>query len=164
MIPRWVFDERKTVAINLSFSNKYEHFSKKFCEKLEFCTNEKVKFNPIWATRKIKSLFKIKDKVKDLSSVIYQGICSCGNNYTGESIRNAVTRIDEHEQTNGKLEPSKHLKNNPGHKFDWMILSRAPSHSSKRKILEVYFIKQLNSSLNDQLDSEIVILFRHGVT
>ena len=66
MIPRWLFDERKTIAINLPFSNKNEHFSKKFCEKLEFYTNGKVKFNIIWSTRKIKSLFKIKDNVKHL--------------------------------------------------------------------------------------------------
>ena len=98
MIPRWLFDERKTIAINLPFSNKNEHFSKKFCEKLEFYTNGKVKFNIIWSTRKIKSLFKIKDNVKHLSCVVYHGICSCGNNYIGETIRNAVTRIDKHEQ------------------------------------------------------------------
>ena len=72
--------------------------------------------------------------------------------------------IDEHEQPNGKSEPSKHIKNNTGHKFDWMILSRAPSHRLKQKILEAYFIKQLNPSLNDQLDSEILTLFRHGTT
>ena len=164
MIPRWIFDERKAIAINLPFSNKNKQFSKKFCEKLEFYTNGKVKFNIIWATRKIKSLFKIKDNVKHLSCVIYQGICSCGNNYIGETIRNAVTRIDEHEQPNGKSEPSKHIKNNTGHKSDWMILSRAPAHRLKRKILEAYFIKQLNPSLNDQLDSEILTLFRLGVT
>ena len=118
----------------------------------------------ILSTRKIKSLFKIKDNVEHLSCVVYHGICSCGNNYIGEAIRNVVTRIDEHEQPNGKSEPSKHLKNNPGHQFNWMILSRAPSHRLKRKILEAYFIKQLNPSLNDQLDSEILTLFRHGVT
>ena len=164
MIPRWLFDERKTIAINLPFSNKNEHFSKKFCEKLEFYTNDKVKFNIIWATRKIKSLFNVKDNVKHLSCVIYQGICNCGNNYIGETIRNAVTRIDEHEQPNGKSEPSKHTKSNTGHKFNWMILLRAPSHRLKRKILEAYFIKQLNPSLNDQVDSEILTLFRYVVT
>ena len=81
--------------------------------------------------RKIKSLLKIKDNNKHLNCVICQGICSCGNNYIGETTKNAVTRIDKHEQANGKSEPSKHLKNNPGHKFDWMILSRAPSHRLK---------------------------------
>ena len=43
-IPRWHFDERKTVVINLPFSNKNEHFPKKFHKKLEFYTNGKVKF------------------------------------------------------------------------------------------------------------------------
>ena len=33
-------------------------------------------------------------------------------------MRNAATRTDEHEQPNGKSEPSKHLKNKQGHKFD----------------------------------------------
>ena len=164
MIPRRFFDERKTIAINLPFSNKNEHFSKKFCEKLEFYTNGKVKFNIIWSTRKIKPLFKIKNNVKHLSCGVYHGISSCENNYIGETIRNVVTRIDEHEQPNGKSEPSKHLKNNPGHQFNWMILSRAPSRRLKQKILEAYFIKQLNPSLNDQLDSEILTLFRHGIT
>ena len=163
MIPRWLFDERKTIAINMTFLNKNEHFSKKFCEKLEFYTNGKVKFNIIWSMRKIKSLFKIKDNVEHLSCVVYHGICSCGNNYIGETIRNVVTRINEHEQPNSKSEPFKHLKNNPRHQFNWMILSRAPSHRLKRKFLEAYFIKQLNPSLNDQLASERLTLFRHGV-
>ena len=87
-LPRWLFDERKlilfdkrkTIAINLPFSNKNDNFSKPFCEKLEFYTNGKVKFSIIWSTRKIKSLFKIKDNVKQLSCVVYHGICSCGNN------------------------------------------------------------------------------------
>ena len=92
------------------------------------------------------------------------GICSCGHIYLGETIRNGVTRIDEHEQPNGKSESSKHLKINPGHKLDWMTLSRAPSHCLKRKIIEAYFIEQLNPSLNHQLDSELLILFRNGVT
>ena len=45
-----------------------------------------------------------------------------------------------------------------------MILSRATSHRLKGMILEAYFLKQLNPSRNDQLDSEILTLFRHGVT
>ena len=79
-------------------------------------------------------------------------------------MRNATTRIDEHEQSNGQSEPAKHLKNKPGNKFNWMILCRAPPHRLNRKILEAYFIKQLNLSLNDQLVSEISTPFRHGVT
>ena len=35
---------------------------------------------------------------------------------------------------------------------------------SFRNILEAYFMKQLNPSFNDQLNSKILILFRYGVT
>ena len=74
------------------------------------------------------------------------------------------SKTTKHQQPNGKLKPSKHLKNNLGHQFNWMIPSRAPLHRLKRNILEAYFIKQLNPFLNDQLDSKILILFRHVVT
>ena len=50
--------------INLSFSLQNEHFSKAFWKKLQVYSNGKVKFNIVWATKKIKSLFKIKDNVK----------------------------------------------------------------------------------------------------
>lgn len=38
---------------------------------LEFHTNGKVKFNIIWAAKKVKPLFEIEDNVKYLSCVIY---------------------------------------------------------------------------------------------
>ena len=81
-------------------------------------------------------------------------------------MRNTVPSTDEHEQPNGKSESSKHLRRNPGHQFDWMTLSRAPSHRLKQKILGVYFIKQLNPYFNDQFENDIktLTLFRHGVT
>ena len=46
-------------------------------------------------------------------------------------MRNATTKADKHEQPNGKSEPPKHLKDNPEHKFVWMILSRIPSRRIK---------------------------------
>ena len=73
---------------------------------------------PCFCDYYLRSLFKIKDNVKHFSCVIYHRICSCLNNYVVETMRNATTRIDEHEQPNGKSELSKHLKNNLGHKFD----------------------------------------------
>ena len=57
-----------------------------------------------------------------------------------------------------------HLQNNPEHEFDWMILLRALSYLLKRMIFEGYFMEHLNSSVNDQLDNEILIHFKHGVT
>ena len=52
VIPKWFFNERKTVVIN------WTRFSKKIFETflLEYYKNDKSKFNIIWATSKIKSL------------------------------------------------------------------------------------------------------------
>ena len=102
-------------------------------------------------------------KLSHYLKIMYQGICSCGNNYVSETMRNANTRIVEHEKSNDKSETSKHLKNNVEHKLNGMVLLIAPSHTLKRKILVASFIKQLNPSLNDQLDIKILILCRHGV-
>ena len=64
--------------------------------KVKNFTNDKVKVTIIWITRKIQSLFNNKDKVKHHSCVIYSGICSCGADYIGETIRNSEIRWNEH--------------------------------------------------------------------
>ena len=46
----------------------------------------------IWNTRKIQSLFNYKDKIQHHSCVIYRGVCSCGADYIGETIRNSEIR------------------------------------------------------------------------
>ena len=40
----------------------------------------------------------------------------------------------------------------------------APNVSIKTKVLLAYFIKTLNPILNNQLNSDILTLFRNGVT
>ena len=40
-----------------------------------------IKFNTVWNTQGIKSLFKIKDKVSHYSCIIFKGICSGGADY-----------------------------------------------------------------------------------
>ena len=74
LIPPWLFDERKHVTIRLPFSSKNEKYCAYFINKLVFFTSEKVKFNVVWNTRKIQSLFPLKDKIQHLSCVIYKGI------------------------------------------------------------------------------------------
>ena len=60
-----------------------------------------------------------------------------------------------------KSKCAKHLNENNNHEFKWSILSLAPKISFKRKILEGYFIKTLNPILNNQLNSDILTLFRN---
>ena len=45
LIPKWLFDEIKLVAIRLPFAPRNEEFSKRFRSKLQTFTNGKVKFN-----------------------------------------------------------------------------------------------------------------------
>ena len=86
LIPLWLFDDRKECSIRLPFAPANEKFVKSFINKLETFTNYKVKFNIVWKTRKIKSLFSNKDKVSHYSCVIYRGMCSCGADYRGETV------------------------------------------------------------------------------
>ena len=70
IIPQLLLEERKTFTINLPFSSSNESFLKRFISKLNCFTNEKCIFNVVWNTRKVQSLFPLKDKVDHYSCVI----------------------------------------------------------------------------------------------
>ncbi len=91
-------------------------------------------------------------------------VCSCGKNYIGETGRNVITRWQEHENIKLNSEPAKHLRKFPNHKFTWKIISNAPEKTNLRKNIEASIIAIRKPSLNDQLDSNRLILFRNGVT
>ena len=92
LIPQWLFDYRKECTIRLPFAPANEKLIKSFINKLETFTDYKAKFNIAWNTRKIKPLFSNKDKLSHYSCVIHRGICSCGTDYIGETVRNAPLR------------------------------------------------------------------------
>ena len=159
-----LFDEKKAVTIHLPYSPSNESFVKAFIGKLSCFTNEKCKFNVVWNTRKVQPLFLLKNKVNHYSCVIYRGDCTCDKNYIGETVCNAKIRWIEHKDKNSRYEPAKHLKKNPIHKFAWTIISKAPENFCKRRVLEAYFIKTLCPTLNEQVDNDILTLFRTGIT
>ena len=148
----------------MPFSSKNEKYCAYFINKLVSFTGGKVKFNVVWNTRKIQSLFPLKDKFQHLSCVIYNGICSCVETYVGETIRSCKIRCDKHNDINKNSEPANHLARNIEHESSWFILARAPVNTLKIKILEAYFIKLIAQSLNEQLNKDVVMLFRNGVT
>ena len=111
----------------------------------------------------MQSLFPIKHKVNHYSCVIYRGDCSCNQNHIGETVRNAKIRWNEHEDKNSKSEPAKHLKENPTHKFTRTIISKVPENFRKPRVLEAYFIKTICPTLNEQLDNDILTLFRNDI-
>ena len=102
-----------------------------------------------------------KDKVQHLSCVIYKGVCSCGADYIGETIRKVQIRWNEHES--GISECFKHLQEHLRHGFQWSVLSIAPRNTFKWKILEAYFIKIMVASLNRQMNSDVLTLFGNGI-
>ena len=89
IIPQWLFEERKGFTIHVPFSPSNKSFVKSFISKLIYFTNEKCKFNVVWNTRKVKSLFPLKNKVERYSCVFFRGDCSCDQNYIGQTVRNA---------------------------------------------------------------------------
>ena len=85
-------------------------------------------------------------------------------NYIVETKRNAEIRWKEHENINKDSEPAKHLRNHPGHKFEWSIILNAPVNTKLRRFLEASEIALKKPTLNDQIDSSQLFLFRNGVT
>ena len=104
-------------------------------------------------------------KIQHLSCVIYKGVCSGGADYIGETIRNVKMRWNDHESGIDKnSECFKHLQEHLSHDFLWSVLSIAPRNTFKREILEAYFIKIMVPSLNSQMNSDVLTLFRNRIT
>ena len=139
----------------LPFSESKEKFAKSLIKELVIFTNNKCKFNLFWNSRNIRSTLQINDNVKHYSCIIYEGICSCGENYVLESVRNVVLRWAQHEDANKQFQPAEHLKYFPDHNFEWKVLTRTLEYKKKRKTLEAFLIKSINLSLNKQLDTEL---------
>ena len=117
-----------------------------------------------WTTRKVRTMFSLKRRNPYPSCTIYEGTCSCGSVYVGETKRNAAVRWSEHDNPTGSSEPSKHLYNHPSHSFSWRILMSAPENIRMRKSLESSIIALTKPDLNNQIDSKKLTLFRYGVT
>ena len=90
--------------------------------------------------------------------------CTCGVKYVGETDRCWHLRHAEDEDIKKASEPAKHLKGNRDHSFNWKIMAHASKDRNKRRILEALFISKFRPSLNDQVHSCKLLLFKHGIT
>ena len=68
------------------------------------------------------------------------------------------------QRTIKKIEPFKAFDNNITHHFNWSVICNAPVKNFTRKILEVYFIAPLKPALNDQISSDLLRLYKNGIT
>ena len=165
IIPEFLFKEPKTVCyLEVPFCFQNEKVMHTFLKKFHSLTESKFELRIKWQTKKIKTLFRLKDPNPYPACVIYEGTCNtCGVQYIGETERNAVTRWAEHDNPKKSSEPARHLKRNPSHKFEWKILCRASKIDKDRKNLEACFIAYKKPSLNNKVESNSLVLFRNGI-
>ena len=64
---------------------------------------------------------------------IYKDVCTCGESYIGETIRNVEVRWDEHYNPVNKSNPSKHIKDNLDRVFNRSVLANAPKEHVSTK-------------------------------
>ena len=165
IIPPQLFEiPKKILFLQVPFCEANEKRSKNFLNKFYNFTNEKFKLIIRWKTRNLKSLFPLKDKDLHPACKIYKGICSCESTYVGETKRNVEVRYSEHNHPSGKSEPSKHLYQNINHVFTWSVICSAPKIDRTRKNLEAFYIALMRPNLNEQCDSNVLTLFRNGIT
>ena len=112
----------------------------------------------------MKTFFKLEDPCTHPACKIYKEVCICGETYIRETIRNVETRWKEHNTPSDKSNPLKHINSHLDHTFTWSIICNAPTKKFKRNMIEGYFIVIIKPTLNDQLDSDLVHLFRNGIT
>ena len=62
-------------------------------------TKEKYEFRIVWKTKKVAQLFPLRKKNPYTSRKIYKGVCSCKENYIGETKGNVIIRWNEHENS-----------------------------------------------------------------
>ena len=79
-------------------------------------------------------------------------------------LENVEVRWGEHNNPTKVWNPLKHIKNNVDHAFHWSVLARAPTNTFQRKVLEANHIALENPTLNDELETDILNLFKNGVT
>lgn len=164
--PTTTVQEKKFIPIEIPFCDKNEKIASHFLKKLNSFTNNNFKFTVIWKTRKMSSLFKLKDKVKIPSCVIYQGTVEEDESikYIGETKLISVVRWGQHEDINHDSNPARYLKSNPTRKFVWKVLCKSSVNTNKRKIHEALFIAKFKPSLNKHISHKNLTLYKHGIT
>ena len=159
-------NEKAFIPIKIPFCDKNEKMARNFLKKLNSFTNSKFKFSIVWQTKKIRSLFRLKDVTKMQACVIYEGISDHDENtrYIGETKLISDIRWNQHNDPKHESSPAKYLRQHPTHKFKWKVLCKSSSNTTKRKIHEALFIARYKPNLNNQVLHKKLVLFRNGIT
>ena len=84
----------------------------------------------------MRNQFHLKSKNPHPACAIYEGICTCKENYFGETKQNVGIPLEEHSYINKISEPFKHLKSNPMHALTWKVLMAATIMIVRGEILK----------------------------
>ena len=164
ILPNMFAVKKLILLLEMLYCGQNKIASKRYIKKFRQFTGDKYDIAVEWLTKKVKSLFTLKDRNLDPSCKIYKGVCSCGETYIGKTIRNVEERWSQHNYSVNKSEPAKHIADNKEYSFLWSILLAALKDGRTRKNLETFFIDKLKPSLNRQEDSNMLTLFRNGET
>ena len=157
-------ENKRFIPIYLPYCESNEKISQQFLKRINNFTNNKFKPVIMWKTKRIKSLFQLKDKITHKANVIYEGVCTCSENYTGETKTNTDNRWGQHNNIKHNSNPAQHLKTNKDHSFTWRIIRNASENDNRRKILEALYIAKFKPSLNERMNYKLLNLFKHGIT
>ena len=124
--PLGFLKEKRIILIDIAFCVANEKAIKHFLRKIKYFTHNNFDFFKKRITKKVKLLFKIKDRNPRPLCCVYQGTCLCNSTYIGETKRNVEIRWFEHSKPSEKSEPAKHLKSNHDHGFKWKVIVNAP--------------------------------------
>ena len=125
-----------------------------------------IEFNLVFKTsKKLENFFNFKDKTEHnlRSKVVYKIRCKdCDSFYIGKTVRNLITRVNEHREGLIKDKDSSvsdHSKRF-GHEIDWnnveiIDVARSNMHLLWKEMLHIYKDKP---TMNKQLKSELFCL------
>ena len=156
IIPCQLFEiPKKILFLQVTFFEANEKRWKIFLNKFYNFTNEKFKLIIRWKTLNLKSLFPLKDKDLHSPCKIYKG---------SETKQSVEVRYSEHNRPSGKSELLTHFYQNINHKFTWSVICSAPKSDRTRRNLEAFYIALMRPNSNEQCDSNVLTLFRNGIT
>ena len=156
--------KNQAILIEITYCEKNETHSQRFLKKFDKLTNDFYEIKIKWITKKMKNLFRLKIKNPHPACVVYEEIHTCEENCIGETKWNVEIRWEEHSDINKVFEPSRHLKSNPTRAFTRNVLMAAPMNDRVKKNLEALFTALSRPSMNGQIDSKKLLLFRNGVS
>ena len=147
IIPPDLFEESKpSILVEILYCKEREIASKHFIKKFEAFTYHNYRIAIQWL-RKVKSPFRVESKNLHPSFKTW-GKCLSGEEYTGETERNAEKRWSGDNNPTEKTKPARQLPSNISPLLAQKILMPAPKDKQTYKKFEAFFNAVRKWSLN----------------